>query len=184
MTTPSKDPTISDLYLAFRQAKTALYFERRGVGLLEIAKYEQKLPINLNALKARVASGKWFDEIEIGEIWVVPKRQHATDDNADGVVRIGVPKKATTARPLDIQLRLSPHPEFAIVEVLYLWRFGGILDALLSKKEVLAIGSTFGSSRSFRIVDGSSSIGRGDTKLSARRHLSPRRPRSMKGSRR
>jgi len=38
---------------------------------------------------------------------------------------------------LDIQLRLSPHPEFAIVEVLYLWRFGGILDALLSKKEVL-----------------------------------------------
>jgi hypothetical protein len=41
MTTPSKDPTISDLYLAFRQAKTALYFERRGVGLLEIAKYER-----------------------------------------------------------------------------------------------------------------------------------------------
>ncbi len=137
MTKPSKDPTIADLYLAFRQAKTALYFERRGVGLLEIAKYEQKLPINLNALKARVASRKWFDEIEIGEIWVVPKRQHATDGNADGVVRIGVPKKATTARPLDIQLRLSPHPDFAIVEVLYLWRFGGILDALLSKEEVL-----------------------------------------------
>lgn len=34
---PSPLPTIADLYLAFRQAKTALYFERRGVGLLELA---------------------------------------------------------------------------------------------------------------------------------------------------
>jgi len=137
MTRPSKNPTIADLYLAFRQAKTALYFEKRGVGLLKIAEYEQKLPINLKALKARVASGKWFDQIEIGETWIVPKKLRETDDIGDDVVRIGVPKKATTGRHLDIQLRLSPHPDFAIVEVLYLWRFGGILDALLSKKEVL-----------------------------------------------
>lgn len=137
MTRPSKNPTIADLYLAFRQAKTALYFERRGVGLLKIAEYEQKLPINLKALKTRVANCKWFDEVEIGETWIVPKRLRATDDIGDGVVRIGVPKKATAGRSLDIQLRLSPHPDFAIVEVLYLWRFGGILDALLSKKEVL-----------------------------------------------
>lgn len=137
MTRPSKNPTIADLYLAFRQAKTALYFEKRGVGLLKIAEYEQKLPINLKALKSRVASGKWFDQIEIGETWIVPKRLRDTDDICDDVVRIGFPKKATTGRHLDIQLRLSPHPDFAIVEVLYLWRFGGILDALLSKKEVL-----------------------------------------------
>ena len=137
MTRPSKNPTIADLYLAFRQAKTALYFEKRGVGLQKIAEYEQKLPINLKALKAKVANGKWFDKIEIGETWIVPKRLRETDDIGDDVVRIGVSKKTTTGRHLDVQLRLSPHPDFAIVEVLYLWRFGGILDALLSKKEVL-----------------------------------------------
>lgn len=137
MTRPSTNPTIADLYLAFRQAKTALYFEKRGVGLLELAEYERKLPENLKALKGKVANGKWFDKVEIGETWIVPKRLRATDDEDDGVVRIGAAKQAASGRPVDIQLRLNPHPDFAIVEVLYLWRFGGLLDALLSKKEVL-----------------------------------------------
>ena len=137
MTRPSKNPTIADLYLAFRQAKTALYFEKRGVGLLKIAEYEQKLPINLTELKSKVANNKWFDEVEIGETWIVPKRLRTTDDIGDDVVRIGMPKKTAAGRALDVQLRLSPHPDFAIVEVLYLWRFGGILDGLLSKKQVL-----------------------------------------------
>lgn len=137
MTRPSKNPTIADLYLAFRQAKTALYFEKRGVGLLSIAEYEHKLSFNLKALKTRVANNKWFDEVDIGETWIVPKRLRTTDDIGDDVVRIGMPKKTTAGRALDVQLRLSPHPDFAIVEVLYLWRFGGILETLLSKKEVL-----------------------------------------------
>jgi hypothetical protein len=137
VTRPSPNPTIADLYLAFRQAKTALYFEKRGVGLLELADYEQKLPENLKALKTKVAHGKWFDKVDIGETWIVPKRLRATDEENDGVVRIGASKQAASGRPVDIQLRLSPHPDFAIVEVLYLWRFGGLLDALLSKQEVL-----------------------------------------------
>lgn len=137
MTRPSPNPTVADLYLAFRQAKTALYFEKRGVGLLELAEYEQDLPDNLKALKAKVANGKWFDKIDIGETWLVPKRLRATDELDDGVVRIGAPKQVAVGRPVDIQLRLSPHPDFATVEVLYLWRFGGLLDALLSKSEVL-----------------------------------------------
>lgn len=53
MTRPSTNPTIADLYLAFRQAKTALYFEKRGVGLLELAKYEQKLPQPLRLLQVK-----------------------------------------------------------------------------------------------------------------------------------
>lgn len=61
MTRPSTNPTIADLYLAFRQAKTALYFEKRGVGLLELAAYEQELPKNLKALQSKLAKGKWFE---------------------------------------------------------------------------------------------------------------------------
>jgi hypothetical protein len=114
-----------------------LYFEKRGVGLFELAEYEHSLPDNLKALRGKVANGKWFDKVDIGETWIVPKRLRATDEKDDDVVRIGAPKQTASGRPVDIQLRLSPHPDFATVEVLYLWRFGGILDALLSKNEVL-----------------------------------------------
>lgn len=136
MLRPSSPPTIADLYLAFRQAKTTLFFERRGVGLLKLAEYEKNLPQNLANLQHRVAKGKWFDELRIGETWLVPKklRSYGVDDD---LVRIGVPRKVASGRPIDIQFRLSPHPEFAIVEVLYLWRFGGLLDSLLAKDEVV-----------------------------------------------
>ena len=131
------NPTISNLYLAFRQAKTALYFEKRGVGLNELAEYEQELPRNLQGLKSKVADGSWFDKVDVGETWIVPKRLRPSKVNDDDVVRIGALKQTEVGLPVDVQLRLSPHPDFAIVEVLYLWRFGGLLDALLSKDEVL-----------------------------------------------
>lgn len=63
MTRPSPNPTIADLYLAFRQAKTALYFEKRGVGLLELADYEQRLPENLKTLKTKVAQALHVFEV-------------------------------------------------------------------------------------------------------------------------
>jgi hypothetical protein len=131
---PSSPPTVADLYLAFRQAKTALYFERRGVGLLELATFEQDLPKNLKALQHKLAKGGWFDQVEIGPAWLVPKRLRAAQGEDDDVVRIGVPRHDTTGRPVDIQIRLSPHPAFAVVEVLYLWQFGGLLDGMLSKE--------------------------------------------------
>lgn len=125
-------PSIPDLYLAFRQAKSALYFEKRGVGLIELAEYEQNLPENLKVLRAKLANGRWFDRLEIGETWIVPKRFHTSQDGGDEVIWIGATREKPTARPIDIQVRLTPHPEFAITEVLYLWRFGGLLDSLLS----------------------------------------------------
>ena len=131
---PSSPPTVADLYLAFRQAKTALYFERRGVGLLELATFEQDLPKNLKALQHKLAKGGWFDQLELGPAWLVPKRLRAAQGEDDDVVRIGVPRHDTTGRPVDIQIRLSPHPAFAVVEVLYLWQFGGLLDGMLSKE--------------------------------------------------
>ncbi len=135
---PSETPTIADLYLAFRQAKTAHYFERRGVGLIELAEFEAKLPENLHALQGVLQEKRWFDGLEPGQIWIVPKRLR-TQDSSDGpgVVRIGPTVAPKLLRALDIQIRLSPHPAFAIVEVLYLWRFGGVLDSLLSDREVL-----------------------------------------------
>ncbi|QOJ32869.1 MAG: RNA-directed DNA polymerase [Gammaproteobacteria bacterium] len=137
MVTLSRPPTIAELYLAFRQAKTALYFERRGVGLLELAAYEQDLPKNLKALQSKLEKSAWFDKLPVGETWLVPKRLRVADQAGEGVVRIGPSRRKDGRRAIDVQIRLTPHPEFAVAEVLYLWRFGGLLDALLLDQEVV-----------------------------------------------
>ena len=131
---PAATPTVADLFLAFRQAKTALYFERRGVGLHELAEYEKDLPNKLRELKQTVERQPWFDNLPTGETWVVPKRFRQSRHEGDDIVRIGTQHDSDLERPIDIQIRVSPSPAFAIMEVLYLWRFGGALDALLSKQ--------------------------------------------------
>lgn len=126
------DPSIADLYLAYRQAKTALYYERRGVGLLPLAKYEAELPANLEVLHVTLAGGSWFDRIDIGDVWVVPKRLNHEVQEPSGVVRVGVPTEHSDP-VLDVQLRLSPSPAFATTELLYLREFGPALESLLSR---------------------------------------------------
>ena len=125
-------PTLSELYLAYRQAKTTLYFERRGVGLLELAAFEEKLPENLSLLRSKLSGAEWFDAVALGDIWVVPKRLYQTNDGADDVIRIGSKPIRENGQPIEVQLRLSPHPEFATLEVFYLWRFGSQIDSMLS----------------------------------------------------
>lgn len=49
MTRPSRTPTIADLYLAFRQAKTAQYLEKRDVGLLDVAECDQGIASTLGS---------------------------------------------------------------------------------------------------------------------------------------
>jgi len=84
----SKVPSISELYLAFRQAKSALFFEGRGVGLVELAAYEESLPDNLKSLQAKLSNGKWFDKLQVGEVWIVPKRFHASPDGSGESPRV------------------------------------------------------------------------------------------------
>lgn len=124
-----------DLYLAWRQAKAALYYERRGVGLSELARFETALPVTLTAIKNKLAGGKWFDDIVPGSVWVVPKRLNTVRDEEE-IVRVGPVRLDEGLPTLDVQIRLSPSPEFAIAELIYLRRFGPALDSLLSKNSI------------------------------------------------
>ena len=128
---PSKTPTIADPYPAFRQAKTAHYFERRGVGLVELAEFEANLPENLHALLGVLQEKRWFDGLEPGETWLVPKRLRTQESSeAAGIVRLGPPPAPKLLRTLDIQVRLGPHPAFAIPignQAQPASRFGGLL---------------------------------------------------------
>ena len=49
---------------------------------------------------------------------------------------IGGRSRSGPAPGLDIQIRFAPTPECAIVEVLFLWRFGPILESLLSRNSL------------------------------------------------
>jgi predicted amidohydrolase len=127
----------SDLFLAYRQAKAALFYEQRGVCLLDLAKFEQRLPQNLAGLREHLTTiGGWFDDIQVGNLWVVPKSVKSNPQDSDDVVRIGGRDTSRNGSGLNIQLRCTPSPEFAILEVLYLWKFGPLLERLLSRSVV------------------------------------------------
>ena len=128
--------SLQDLYLAYRQAKIALFFERRGVGKIDLAEFEAELPDRLRRLKRELDRGNWFDDIDPGEVWIVPKRMRDSNDDDDPVVDIGASRHGQRRRRLDVQVRLGPRPEFAIIEVLYLWRFGPFLDSILGNSSV------------------------------------------------
>jgi hypothetical protein len=78
-------------------------------------------------------NGGWFTNVPLGEVWVVPKKRRSVSASPNEVIRIGSGSSGHQDAGLDVQLRLTPTPEFAIVEVLFLWRFGPALDSLLSR---------------------------------------------------
>lgn len=126
-------PTRDELFLAYRQAKTALFYERRGVGLIELARFEHKLKERLDALAATLATNDgWFDGLQRGELWITPKKIRSENEK-DGFTRIGAKSRNSD---LEVQIRYIPSPECAIVEVLFLWRFGHALQTLLSKNAI------------------------------------------------
>lgn len=123
---------LSDLVLAYRQAKISLYYDRRGVGMVRLARYEEDLERNLRRLLDARIGTTWFDAIDVGEVYLAPKaRQPATEtsEKAEKIVEIGL-----STQPYDVATRvqLAPSPDFAIVEVLYLWEFGHAFESLLS----------------------------------------------------
>ncbi|MBS2025858.1 MAG: hypothetical protein JST92_25940, partial [Deltaproteobacteria bacterium] len=115
----------SELMLAYRQAKEALSGERGGLARISLAHYEAQLARNIIALSAKLDQGAWFDRIDVGRVIAVPKATKLTEGQAQAV-RIGLPdQKATSAT---VRLQLDPTIDFAIVEILYLWEYGHLLE--------------------------------------------------------
>ena len=126
-------PSRDELFLAYRQAKTALFFERRGVGLMDLARFEHKLKERLDALAAvLLKNGGWFDGLRPGELWIVPKKLRSKKEE-NAVTCIGAKREQSD---LDVQIYYIPSPECAIVEVLFLWQFGPVLQSVLSKNAI------------------------------------------------
>lgn len=127
--------TLTDIFLAYRQAKNAVFNERRGAGLEAFAKYEAKLEKRLRSLLGRDPAATWFDRIALGTVWLAPKAVRAVSPQDTGVHFVGSDVR-DGARALDVRVVVTPSVDFHVVEILYLWRFGPILDALLNPSSV------------------------------------------------
>ena len=107
--------------------------------MLDLARFERDLPQRLDALDRTLSTnGGWFDDLPDGPLWVVPKRLRSSDDDRhnESVVHIGGAPQHAPIPDMDVQLRLTPSPEFAIVEVLFLWKFGPALESILSRNAI------------------------------------------------
>ena len=126
-------PSLDTLYLAYRQAKTALFYERRGVGLEAFARFEVNLKSHLSDLQAKLSSSVWFDNLPPGNVFLVPKRLHdSRPKDKSGIPTVQIPTPASLQLDLYTQLRYAPSPELVATEVLYLHEFGPLLDSMLS----------------------------------------------------
>ena len=128
--------TLDELYLAYRQAKIALWAERRGVGMLDIAHFEGRLAPGLTALLVTLSeNGGWFDGIDVGAIAAIPKRLKLPERSDERSTYFG-PKGFPEQAELEVRFQLRPSLAFAIVEILYLWQFGAVIDATVPDESV------------------------------------------------
>jgi hypothetical protein len=122
--------TLADFVLAFRQAKTAVAAGRDGISISAFAEFEARLLERTRGLQARTKGQRWFDELRIGSVVACPREiKKREPDRPDDIVRVR--PNAREKVSLTLRLQLEPTPEFSTVEVLYLWEFGGALEALL-----------------------------------------------------
>lgn len=101
---------------------------------MDLAAFEKNIERRLTALHEKLNHGGWFDGVNPGAVWVTPKKL-IPQKEASSIIRIGS-REAEDNKCLQVQVRLAPSPEFAILEVLYLWEFGPALDRLLSFQSV------------------------------------------------
>lgn len=125
-------PELTELLYAYRLAKRAFYYERRGAGLAEFAFYEKDLHSNLLRLRALLDNDAWFDNLKLGKIWAMPKSAAQAVSSDAPIVRVGRGQNdEVPPQPLDIRLMLIPSVDFAICEIMYLRTFGSMLDSAM-----------------------------------------------------
>lgn len=121
-------------FWSYRLAKLEVAGERRGVGRLSFAQFEQDLASNLRELSPRTLNAAaLFQDLRPGRAWVRPKAVKRTSRSTDGSALVKVPQRADdhTIQSMSVRVLLEPSPEFATCEVVWLRAFGPALDSLL-----------------------------------------------------
>jgi hypothetical protein len=125
------DISVAELFLAYRQAKQALYQEQRTPDRLDIAEAEARLPDRLFGVRRNLLRGRWFDGLPLGTLWLPIKNAVHSKKRDTGVVVVDGPSTKKLRR-LNVRLHLTPSLEFSTVEAVWLWKFGPALEATLT----------------------------------------------------
>ena len=140
---------LSDLYSAYKKAKSDAYFERGHFHAIAFADYESDLDKNLRALQARLESSAWWHDIGfLGEYTYIPKGidqprrtdgrdiHFATLDPIEDWRRACAEAKA----PLKAKFRpvICPSVDYQIVSALWIVKVGHKFDEKLDRDRVYA----------------------------------------------
>jgi predicted amidohydrolase len=128
-------PTDHPLWL-YRLAKFEVAAERRGVGRLSFARFEEDLATHLAALEHRTsAAHALFADLDAGNVWIRPKSIELKEGPGDGSAFVTIPELADDhqIKELSVRVLLEPTPEFSIAEVIWLRTFGPALETMLTR---------------------------------------------------
>src|SRR5205085_5958406 len=84
---------------------------------------------------ARDLENTWFDRVVLGTVWLAPKAVRSSHSPATGVHYVGA-QQSTAMSDLDVRVVVTPTVDFHVVEILFLWQFGPVLDRLLGPSSV------------------------------------------------
>lgn len=118
-----------ELFLAYRQAKNTLFFER-NLGLVDLARAQRQLPPLLRRVEVLFGRGQaWFRDVPLGKTWIVPKKAKFPEEPAPVTTVADDAPPRTEA--LHVRVQLQPSIEFSVIEILWLWEFGAVLETQL-----------------------------------------------------
>lgn len=138
--------TISDLYKAYRKAKTDAFFDKTHFNSIAFANYEQKLDRNLDKLLSKLDSGdaSWCRDVPaIGRYSHLPKSVDPPDLNDSRVIHYATLdpitdwedqcKRAGVEVEANFRLIIVPTVEYLVISALWIIKVGHKYDAALDR---------------------------------------------------
>ena len=107
--------------------------------MTQLAEFERDLEQRLAKLRTKLRRGDgWFAGLPLGAVWVVPKKSRPLPDGSEKIEGLQIGLRAVPSPPadLDVQVRFTPSPDVAIVEILYLWKCGPAIDSTLPRESI------------------------------------------------
>ncbi|WP_093142207.1 RNA-directed DNA polymerase [Pseudoxanthomonas sp. GM95] len=135
---------ISDLYLAYKKAKSDAFFESIHCDAIAYSRYEKKLHYNLKKLQSRLKKGDWCTDgawlgrysyapksISMPDSWAASNRHFATADACKDWLR-DASRTGENARA-DFRLIISASVDYQVVNALWIIKVGHLYEQVLDK---------------------------------------------------
>lgn len=160
---------LSDLYLAYKKAKSDAFFESIHFDALAFSRYEERLHKNLVTLQKGLAAGSWWRDVsKFGGFLFAPKSMSKPDGPFERPLHFSTLdpsedwrsscKNAEIRPRAEFRLVMSASVDYQIVSALWILKVGHIFEGTLNKE--LSYGNRLRRHSSWRDPLGEGSINR------------------------